>query len=156
MFKPGHRDNSLGRRTCMHPAPPCFLFAASAQKTRAWRHKRCSMRASWPLPICVRYDLIHSWIVLPFYQKFVWKPLSAMFAAASKLLDFGGRVTPILLFYFNTMQHVQLYNLMYYMNWKSRVALQQTCNFQQTFNACFQRERCFVVRVCSDECGIIA
>jgi len=29
------------------------------------------------------------------------------------LLDFGGRVTPILLFYFNTMQHVQLYNLMY-------------------------------------------
>ena len=42
--------------------------------------------------------------------------LSAMFAAASKLLDFDGRVTPIQLFYFNTTQHVQLYNLMYYMN----------------------------------------
>ena len=156
MSRRGHRHNSLGRRTFMHPAPPCFLFAASAQKTRAWRHKRCSMRASWPLPILsntiwfIRESSSH------FTRNVYENRLSAMFAAASKLLDFDGRVTPIQLLYFNTMQHVQLYNLMYDMNWKSRVALQQSCNFQQTFNTCFQRERCFLARVCSGECGIIA
>jgi len=72
------------------------------------------MRDSWPLPICVRYDIRESFS--HFTRNLYENRLSAMFVVASKLLDFGGRVTPILLFYFNTMQHVQLYNLMYYMN----------------------------------------